>query len=318
MAHLQTSGLYGLNNTLTICHLASQSQDQDTSLVLSRLITTSDATPMSFSQPPCQDLGNKQPRNHYSDCAINGGISLRGPIYWITDHREPLSIITTSSCCSCCYRNPFLVVSPLQSLWWEIIAKEYGPSSSIIGDYRIKPPLFAPTMGDLAKILLLVGLASFAQALSPVEVQGQELVDSGTGKRFEIIGVDYQPGGEAGYSPASGVDPLSDGDICLRDAALMQRLGTNTIRAYNVNPYINHDACASVFNAVGIYMIIDVNSPLKNESLDRNFPTTSYTASYINRTFAVIEAFRNYPNLIGFFSGNEIVNDPGTESVALS
>jgi hypothetical protein len=37
--------------------------------------------------------------------------------------------------------------------------------------------------------------------------------------------VAYQPGGSSGYKPDSGIDPLSDAAVCLRDAALMQRLG---------------------------------------------------------------------------------------------
>jgi hypothetical protein len=37
----------------------------------------------------------------------------------------------------------------------------------------------------------------------------------------------------------------------LRDAALMQVLGVNAIRVYNLDPDVNHDECASIFNAVG-------------------------------------------------------------------
>lgn len=62
----------------------------------------------------------------------------------------------------------------------------------------------------------------------------------------------YQPGGSAGYNPALGFDPLSDGAKCLRDAALMQILGINAIRVYNLDPDLNHDECASIFNAVSL------------------------------------------------------------------
>jgi len=31
----------------------------------------------------------------------------------------------------------------------------------------------------------------------------------------------------------------------------MQRLGVNSIRVYNVDPDLNHDECASIFNGVG-------------------------------------------------------------------
>lgn len=37
-----------------------------------------------------------------------------------------------------------------------------------------------------------------AHAVNTIEVQAQEFIDSATNKRFEVIGVDYQPGGSAG------------------------------------------------------------------------------------------------------------------------
>lgn len=64
--------------------------------------------------------------------------------------------------------------------------------------------------------------------------------------------MDYQPGGSAGYT-ADGHDPLSDPEACTRDAALMQVLGVNTVRIYNLNPDLNHDKCVSIFNAVRTY-----------------------------------------------------------------
>ncbi|KAL2068875.1 hypothetical protein VTL71DRAFT_15213 [Oculimacula yallundae] len=162
----------------------------------------------------------------------------------------------------------------------------------------------------LIQTAILALLATTTLAVQPITIKGADLVNSVTGARFQIVGVAYQPGGSSGYN--GGEDPLSNKDVCLRDAALMQRLGVNAIRAYNINPNINHDACASIFNAVGIYMILDVNSPLAGESIDRSSPGTSYYASYVNRTFAVVEAFKNYPNTMMFFSGNEVINDVKT------
>lgn len=43
-------------------------------------------------------------------------------------------------------------------------------------------------------------------------------------------------GGSSAYNPGS--DPLSDGSTCLRDAAIMQRLGINAIRVYNLDPTV--------------------------------------------------------------------------------
>ena len=164
--------------------------------------------------------------------------------------------------------------------------------------------------------------------MQPIKVQGSDFVNSAN-ERFEIIGVAYetfsgvtdqtanetpprryQPGGSAGFNPGSGIDPLSNGTNCLRDAAVMQKLGVNTIRVYNLDPSINHDDCASIFNMVGIYMLIDVNSPLPGQSLDSGNPSGTYDSDYLNRIFGVVEAFKDYPNTLGFVGGNEVINTP--------
>ena len=93
---------------------------------------------------------------------------------------------------------------------------------------------------------------------------------------------------------------MSNGTACLRDAIIMQNLGLNCIRVYNLDPKLNHDDCATTFNAAGIYMIIDVNSPLPNESLNAGEPWTSYSSTYLDRIFGVVDAFKAYDNLLGF------------------
>lgn len=62
-------------------------------------------------------------------------------------------------------------------------------------------------------------------------------------------------------------------------------------------------------------MILDVNSPLPNQSLNRGAPWESYTSSYLNRTFAVVEAFKNFDNTLGFLSGNEVINEQSVAQV---
>ena len=141
-----------------------------------------------------------------------------------------------------------------------------------------------------------------------LEVQGNQFVNPKTGNVFQIAGMAYQIGGSAGYDPSHGKDPLSDGDVCKRDAALLQAVGVNTIRVYNLDPNLNHDECASIFNAAGMYMVIDVNSPLPGESINSAEPWTSYYDTYLNRTFAIVEAFKSYPNTLAFFSGNEVIS----------
>ncbi|KAF6844118.1 1,3-beta-glucanosyltransferase [Colletotrichum musicola] len=163
----------------------------------------------------------------------------------------------------------------------------------------------------LVQSALVALSATLAAAVKPLKVQGNSFVTE-TGERFQIVGLDYQIGGSAGYDPQHNRDPLSDPDVCMRDAALLQRLGANAIRVYNLDPNLNHDGCASIFNAAGMYMILDVNSPLVGESITSFEPWTSYYAAYMNRTFAIVEAFKNYPNTAAFFSGNEVMNNVET------
>ncbi|KAL2349730.1 Glucanosyltransferase-domain-containing protein [Cryomyces antarcticus] len=167
-------------------------------------------------------------------------------------------------------------------------------------------------MISLPTIVASLALSTAAHALNPIDVRGQDFIDTVTKNRFVIVGIDYQPGGQGAYNPTNSQDPLSNGTVCLRDAALMQSLGINTIRTYNVDPSLNHDDCASVFNEAGIYMIVDVNAPLAGESIDRSNPGSSYTLDYLTRIFGVVEAFKNYPNTLGFFAANEVVNDVPT------
>ncbi|CAK7270448.1 Glycolipid anchored surface protein 4 precursor [Sporothrix epigloea] len=166
----------------------------------------------------------------------------------------------------------------------------------------------------LSAALLGFGV-KLAAAVVSLEVKGSDFVDPSNGDRFQVVGVAYQPGGSAGYNPALGFDPLSDGSKCLRDAALMQILGINAIRVYNLDPDLNHDECASIFNAAGMYMMIDVNSPLVGQSLDGTAPWTTYTSAYLNRSFAIVEAFRHYPNTLLFFSGNEVISDADSGAI---
>ncbi|KAK3955512.1 Glucanosyltransferase-domain-containing protein [Pseudoneurospora amorphoporcata] len=160
----------------------------------------------------------------------------------------------------------------------------------------------------LIQSTLIALSATLAAAVKPLSVKNQFFVDP-SDNIFQIVGVAYQPGGSAAYDAAHGKDPLSNGDICRRDAAILQILGVNTIRVYNLNPDVNHDECASIFNAAGIYMILDVNSPQVAGSLQSYNPWESYYDTYVNRTFAVVEAFKNYDNTLAFFSGNEVIND---------
>lgn len=62
-------------------------------------------------------------------------------------------------------------------------------------------------------------------------------------------------------------------------------------------------------------MILDVNSPLPNQSLNRGAPWESYSSDYLSRVFQVVENFKDFPNLLGFFSGNEVINEESVVEV---
>ncbi|RFU26229.1 hypothetical protein B7463_g10109, partial [Scytalidium lignicola] len=146
-----------------------------------------------------------------------------------------------------------------------------------------------------------------AASLTPITTKGNAFF-SGT-NRFYIRGVDYQPGGSSKL-----VDPIADETTCTRDITYFKQLGINAIRVYTVDNSANHDACMNALAAAGIYLILDVNTPLY--SLNRATPAPSYNALYLQNIFATIDAFAGYSNTLAFFSGNEVINDDTTTSAA--
>ena len=66
----------------------------------------------------------------------------------------------------------------------------------------------------------------------------------------------------------------------------------------------------------GIYLFLDVNSPLPHHHLNRYEPWNSYNLYYFENVFKVVEQFSHYNNTLGVIAGNEIVNDPISASVA--
>lgn len=66
----------------------------------------------------------------------------------------------------------------------------------------------------------------------------------------------------------------------------------------------------------GIYLVLDVNSPLEGQHLNQNLPWTTYTPDYLEHIFKVIDVFSGYTNTLMFLAGNEIIFD--SESAAAS
>ncbi|KAJ6263076.1 1,3-beta-glucanosyltransferase GAS4 [Drechslerella dactyloides] len=160
-------------------------------------------------------------------------------------------------------------------------------------------------------LFLTAALARLTQAVTPITIKNGGFY--GGNNQFFLVGVGYQPGGPVELN--QGVDPFSDLTGCQRDVYLLQQLGVNTVRTYAVNTTLAHDGCMSLFAAAGIYVVLDVNAPGWQYSVNRDEPWTSYSALYMSNVFSVMEQFSPYPNVLGFFSGNELANDKKTANL---
>ncbi|KAK7994627.1 Glucanosyltransferase-domain-containing protein [Apiospora marii] len=149
--------------------------------------------------------------------------------------------------------------------------------------------------------------ATAAAALPQIEIKGNQFYFTGNGSEFKIRGLAYQPGGQSAFKSdgADRFDPLSRPDQCRRDAAVIQSLGANVIRVYNLHADLNHDECVTVFNNAGIYLMIDVNSPVVNTHINKENAKSTYHHGYLENIFKVVEAFKGYSNVMAFFAGNE-------------
>lgn len=156
----------------------------------------------------------------------------------------------------------------------------------------------------LATAACAMGMAA---ALESIITKGRHFYTSETNSPFFIRGVDYQPGGSASFK--KGSDPLSDINTCARDIYLFQQLGINVIRVYSVDPDINHDDCMTLMAMAGIYLILDVNTPLPNQHLNNKEPWTSYNEKYLEHIFKVVDVFSGYHNTLGYLAGNEVIFD---------
>ncbi|KAF2009460.1 glycoside hydrolase family 72 protein [Aaosphaeria arxii CBS 175.79] len=152
--------------------------------------------------------------------------------------------------------------------------------------------------GFLATLLLAAGVP-LCSALSPLSVRGASLVNKDV-RPIQINGLWYFTSNST--TDVYAMDSLRNEEDCRRDAALMSRLGINTIGVTDLNPEVDHDMCFSIFNSVGIYVVVMLRSMfLLSGEPDLNY---EYKEENMRKSLEIIDAIKDYENLLGIEIGS--------------
>ncbi|KAE8358919.1 Glucanosyltransferase-domain-containing protein [Aspergillus caelatus] len=155
--------------------------------------------------------------------------------------------------------------------------------------------------------------SAIAADLDPIIIKGSKFFYKSNDTQFYIRGVAYQQEYSGPDSSANSFkDPLADAEACKRDVPYLEKLGTNTIRVYAIDPKSDHKECMSLLSDAGIYVIADLSSP--GDSINRNEP--KWDNDLYNRYVTVVDELSQYSNVIGFFAGNEVSNSENTTSAS--
>ncbi|PQK10056.1 hypothetical protein BB8028_0002g03800 [Beauveria bassiana] len=165
-----------------------------------------------------------------------------------------------------------------------------------------------------AKTLIasLAAVGALAADVPSLQIKGSKFFYP-NGTQFIIRGVAYQQDSSAGGSDtpksnATFIDSLVSKSNCERDIPNLVSLNTNLIRTYGVDPNGNHDDCMQMLADAGIYVIADLGNP--TISINRADP--QWNVGLFTFFQSVVDTMAKYPNVVGFFVGNEVTNSNTT------
>ncbi|KAF0720415.1 Aste57867_345 [Aphanomyces stellatus] len=149
---------------------------------------------------------------------------------------------------------------------------------------------------------------TLVDAINPIEIKGSRLFEVGSGKPFQVKGVDYYP------RPNAGINDVNNHDVFTDDYEDMWRphihefiaLGVNSIRLYAVDPSKPHDKFMCALSAVGIYVVVDLAAACENCAITKEAYPACYPPQLKTRGQQIIAAFAKYNNVLGFSAGNEV------------
>lgn len=169
--------------------------------------------------------------------------------------------------------------------------------------------------------LLWLCLLSFSMGLDPIVLKGNQLYNSRTKERFYLKGVAYSPdlyanvtcGGTA-VNSIPGEDHFTDEKepYWSKDIPLLQALGINSVRLYNVDPSKNHDKFMAALESAGIYAVVSSTVTVGPGVLDASKAAVStpgagcYTTGLLYSAKLIVRQFAKYNNTLAFVVANEI------------
>lgn len=98
-------------------------------------------------------------------------------------------------------------------------------------------------------------------------------------------------------------DPLADGPGCQRDIPFLQKLKTNVVRVYEIDPTQDHSVCMDALDAAGIYVLVD----LSNSSVSIKQDAPNWNLELYTLYASVIDSMQTYDNVLGFFAGDDVI-----------